>query len=67
MEGVGDTVRVMGGHVHSTAVQGGSIDTEWSEMETVGCPTVRAHGSIFYFARRVRKLALYSTYSIGRK
>ena len=45
MEGVGDTVRVMGGHVHSTAVQGGSIDTEWSEMETVGCPTVRGHGN----------------------
>ena len=33
--GVDDRVRVMGGHVYSTAVQDGSRDTEWSEMETV--------------------------------
>ena len=33
--GVGDRVRVMDGHVHSPAVQDGSRDNEWSEMETV--------------------------------
>ena len=32
--GVGDRVRVMGGHVHSTAVRV-VVDIQWSEMVTV--------------------------------